>query len=106
MVEILNGVLPQLRRTVDFVHMPVPEDRTDDAYFASLKNLTVADETKIYLGLLHYDDHENDLRRAKAASKVLSKFGVATECGWGRTDPERVPGLISAHRRFMEKWSS
>lgn len=103
MVEILNGVLPRLNRKVDFVHLPVPRDRTDDGYFAPLAALALGKDTEVYLGLLHYDDHANDVRRAAAARKVLARFGVATECGWGRTEPERVPGLISAHRRFMEE---
>lgn len=102
MVEILNGMLPRLRRPVDFIHLPVPQERTDDAYFAPLADLRLDKGTEVYLGLVHYSDHDNDLRRAAAARKVLPRFGVATECGWGRTDPERVPGLIAAHRRFME----
>jgi hypothetical protein len=42
------------------------------------------------------------MQRAAAARKVVRSFGLSSECGWGRTDPERVPGLIAAHRRAME----
>jgi hypothetical protein len=31
----------------------------------------------------------------------VPRFGIATECGWGRTDPSRVPGLLAAHRNVM-----
>jgi hypothetical protein len=31
----------------------------------------------------------------------VPEFGVATECGWGRTDPARVPGLLDSHRRAV-----
>jgi hypothetical protein len=27
---------------------------------------------------------------------------VATECGWGRGEPERVPDLLAAHRHAMQ----
>ena len=30
------------------------------------------------------------------------RFGIASECGWGRGDPARVPDLIAAHRAAAE----
>jgi hypothetical protein len=36
--------------------MPVPRDRSDDAYFASLDQLKLAPESRLYLGLVHYTD--------------------------------------------------
>ncbi len=29
-------------------------------------------------------------------------FGIATECGWGRGDPARAPGLLDSHRIALE----
>jgi hypothetical protein len=43
------------------------------------------------------------MARIAAAQAVVPKFGISTECGWGRTDPARVPGLIAAHRLVMEE---
>lgn len=105
MVEILNGCMPRIQRKVDFIHMPVPQDRIDDAYFAPLTQLNLSPETELYLGLIHYDDPDGDRKRAQVASKYTSSFGIATECGWGRTEPERVPGLIEAHRRAIQMLS-
>jgi len=101
-VELAHGVLPRLHRPMDYLHLPVPQDRTDDAYFAPLAGLALPVETMLYLGLIHHADAAGDHARIDAARKVVPRFGIATECGWGRTDPARVPGLLAAHRHVME----
>lgn len=101
LAELTQGILGGLRRRLDFLHLPVPQDRTDDGYFAPLAALRLPVETDLYLGLIHYDDGAGDRARIAAARKVVPRFGVATECGWGRTDPARVPGLLDAHRRAI-----
>lgn len=102
MVEIANGVRGVLRRRVDFLHVPVPKDRTDVAYFAPLERLRGFADTALYLGLVHHDDRPGDAARIEAARAVVKDFGVASECGWGRTDPQRVPGLLASHRAAMD----
>ena len=102
MVDLANGVRRALRRRMDFLHMPVPKDRTDAAYFAPLARLEGRGETALYLGLIHHDDHAGDLARIDAARAVVPTFGIASECGWGRTDPQRVPGLLDSHRLALK----
>lgn len=101
LVELAQGVLARLRRRMDFLHLPVPQDRSDDGYFAPLAGLALPAGTKLYFGLIHHDDAAGDRARIDAARKVVPHFGVATECGWGRADPARVPGLLAAHRHVM-----
>jgi hypothetical protein len=98
MVGMANGVREVLRRRIDFLHMPVPKDRTDAGYFTPLTNLSGFGDSLVYLGLIHHDDRAGDLARIAAARAVLPAFGVSSECGWGRTDPQRVPGLLESHR--------
>lgn len=100
-VEIANGTIARLQRRLDFLHLPVPKDRADDAYFAPLAGLTLPAPAQLYLGLIHHDDHAGDMARIAAAKHHWPSFGIATECGWGRTDPVRVPGLIAAHARAL-----
>ena len=102
LVEIANGIASGLGRRLDFIHLPVPKDRIDNAYYAPLAQLALPGNTDLYLGLVHHDDHDGDVARIKAAHEVVSTFGIASECGWGRTDPERVPGLIESHRMAAE----
>jgi hypothetical protein len=102
LVEIANGVIDRIGRRLDFLHLPVPQDRSDAAYFAPLSELRSPTETTLYLGLIHHDDADGDQARINAASAVVPTFGIATECGWGRGDPERIPDLLAAHRHVME----
>lgn len=98
MVDLANALSKAVSRPIDWVHMPVPRDRTDDAYFAPLRSLMLRPETKLYLGLVHYTDGvEGTLRRIEAARRTVADFGVATECGMGRRPPETIPDLLKIH---------
>ena len=99
LVEIANGFIPQLSRPLDFLHLPVPKARTDAKYFEPLSSLNKPESTEVMLGLIHFDDAKGDAARITTASRFLNSFGVATECGWGRTDPNRVDGLLESHVR-------
>ena len=61
MVEMTNAIVVGVKRPVQFFHMPVPRPRTDDAYFAPLKDLRLHPETELYLGLIHHDDAAGEL---------------------------------------------
>ncbi len=102
LVEISNGIFSMASRRIDFLHLPVPKDRTDAAYFEPLKELNLPTETEVMMGLIHYDDAQGDEERIATASDYLTSFGVATECGWGRTDPARVAGLLASHARAAQ----
>jgi hypothetical protein len=98
LVDVANGISAGLKRSLNWVSMPVPRNRSDDAYFAPLKNLQLHPETELYLGLVHYTDGvEGTRRRIEAAQRVVKDFGVATECGFGRRSPETIPALLRIH---------
>ncbi len=79
LVELANRVSAGVERPIQWIHLPVPRNRTDDAYFAPLANLDLHSETELYLGLVHHTDGvEGAQQRIEAASKVVSEFGVAT----------------------------
>ena len=97
LVEIANGLTSRLPRHLDFLHLPVPKDRTDAAYFEPLRSLHLPEGVEVMLGLIHFDDVQGDAVRMAAAGDFLKLFGVATERGWGRTDPARITGLLESH---------
>lgn len=105
LVEIMNGIGDAAHRRVDFLHVPVPKSRTDNAYFAPLSGWRRRPETRLYLGLIHYDDGEGDAARITAARRVVPDFGIASECGSGRTDPTRIAGLLASHRQAADALS-
>ncbi len=101
-VEIANLAVAHSGRHVDWVHMPVPVNRSDDAYFAPLRDLAIGD-TKLFLGLIHrHDGVEGALARARVAKQYFVQFGVATECGLGRRDPETLIELLRIHREVAD----
>jgi hypothetical protein len=99
LVAMTAAVLASTARTLDWLHMPVPIERDDDAYFAPLAELAVPPETTLYLGLLHKEDGIEGARRRIAAAKTsVADFGVATECGMARdATPKDIPGLLRLH---------
>ncbi len=99
LVAVANAIGDGLERPLNWIHMPVPESRDDDGWFAPMRELRLAPETELYLGLVHPSDRdEGALRRIAAARRHVPHFGVATECGWGRGTAEAVMGLLELHR--------
>ena len=90
-----NVLTREIHRPVQWIHMPVPKDRVDTAYFEPMRRLALRGETELYLGLVHADDMQATLQRTGAARKVISKdFGVGTECGMGRTPAELIDSIL------------
>ncbi len=103
LVSVANGVSAGVRRLLNWIHMPVPRDRTDEAYFAPLRDLRVPSETELFLGLVHMTDGlEGTRARIAAAQTVVGNFGVATECGFGRREPQTMPDLMAIHARVAD----
>jgi hypothetical protein len=99
MVEFANQLAAEIKRPIAWLHLPVPRDRDDVTYFAPLRGLKLHQETELYLGLVHLTDGvAGARRRLDAAKQVVSDFGIATECGFGRRPPETVPALLELHR--------
>ena len=98
MVRLTNGVTARSPRRIDFIHMPVPIERDDDAYFIPMSDLKLPAECKLYLGLVHIEDgNAGTNARIATASKYVTAFGIATECGIGRHPPEEIEPLMRIH---------
>jgi hypothetical protein len=98
MVEVANRLCASINRPIQLIHMPVPRDRHDDAYFAPLSELELKPETELSLGLVHYTDGVAGTRRRLAtAERHAGRFSIATECGFGRRDPATILELLRIH---------
>jgi len=85
-------------RAPDWIHLPVPLGWASPAPYAPLAGLALAATTRLHLGLIHLSDGlEGARRRVALAGAHLARFGVATECGWGRRPPAEVPALLELH---------
>jgi hypothetical protein len=98
MVEMANRIADKIARSIQLIHMPVPRERADAAYFAPLRRLALRPDTELALGLVHYTDGlEGAKRRMDTARQFVSSYAVATECGFGRRAPETIPELLRLH---------
>ena len=97
-VTIANALVAGAGRPIDWVHMPVPRNRDDVAYFEPLRELRAPAETTVVLGLVHHTDGlEGTRRRIDSASGVRREFAIATECGLGRRPRETMDALLQIH---------
>lgn len=95
LVDLSNRVLANVTHTIRWLRMPVPkDDRNDDAYFAPLKELKIPVETEVYLGLVHVNDVDGTRAQIETGKKFLEGFGIATECGLGRTPVQDAESIF------------
>ena len=103
LVALANAVSKRVPRLIDYVHMPVPIARHDDAYFRPLGDLALDPRTELYLGLVHADGARSVKARIAAAARYAPSFGIATECGIARArKPGVVRKLIKAHAEVSQ----
>ncbi|OAP59868.1 hypothetical protein AYL99_04870 [Fonsecaea erecta] len=115
MVRAALAILPRLGRRVNYIHMPVPRGRDDEAYFAPLVDLLPllrAHGTVLYLGLVREGDEAGTVRRIETARRVVDgdgtgvpgtpplTWGIATECGMGRMKTEDVPWTLDVMKKL------
>ncbi|TVY84827.1 hypothetical protein LSUE1_G000595 [Lachnellula suecica] len=102
LVELANDIVERVGipiHSVDWVHVPVPKGRTDVAYFEPLKNLKI-NGSHLYLGLVHANDEAGTMERIRVAQSICKEpFGLATECGLGRTPRDELDSILEISRR-------
>jgi hypothetical protein len=95
LANLANRISAAVQRPIQYMHMPVPPTRSDDAYFAPLAELQLHPETELYLGLVHASDGEHGTRkRMRSAERVVKRFGIASECGLGWEPPDSLVPLF------------
>jgi hypothetical protein len=99
MVEFANALAESIMRPIAYIHMPVPIERSDDAFHRPLADLKLKDGTQLFLGVVHAKDGvEGAKARMAAARGYAPKFGIATECGMARArSEETVRTLLKIH---------
>jgi hypothetical protein len=103
LVRYANAVIAATDRDLTWLHLPVPIERDDAAYYAPLADLAPVNE--LYLGLVHREDGaEGAQRRIAAASAFVPEFGVATECGIGRAPAGTTEGILQTHADVAARW--
>jgi methionine synthase II (cobalamin-independent) len=99
MVDFANALAQTIEHKLAYIHMPVPVDRSDDAFHQPLRDLKLGAGTELYLGVVHARDGVAGTRaRIAAARRHAPPFGIATECGMARARSEAtVRTLLQIH---------
>ena len=56
MVDFANTLSQSIRHKLAYIHMPVPLDRSDDAFHQPFRDLRLAEGTALFLGVVHAKD--------------------------------------------------
>jgi hypothetical protein len=83
-VSLMNRLVTELPRPVDWLHAPVPRDAESQDYLAPYYELRLPETTMLYLGVVDIADGLNGAeRRISVVQSILPAFGVSTVCGVG-----------------------
>lgn len=105
LVRFANALFAASPRPVTWLHLPVPIDRDDDAYYEPLGQLELPEGTELYLGLVHREDGaDGAARRIEAALRHAPAFGVGTECGIGRAPAGTTEAILETHAAVASAW--
>ena len=106
LVTFAQKLVEATPRPINWIHLPVPIERDDDAYYAPLESLVLPEGTELYLGLVHREDGAEGAKRreATAARHLRVPYGVATECGCGRAPEDETHALLESHREVSLAW--
>ena len=99
MVDFANALSRSITHKLAYIHMPVPIDRSDDAFHRPFRGLKLTEGTALFLGVVHAKDGaEGTKARIAAARRYAPDFGIATECGMARArSEETVRTLLKIH---------
>lgn len=103
-VQMANAAVTGAGRQVDFLHLAGPTSlrSDDDAFYAPLQDLDVAD-ARVFLGLAMNTDGAAGLKiREARARRYLADFGVANYCGFGRQPGAAPLETLRAHRKLVD----
>ncbi|KAI6824659.1 hypothetical protein KC340_g11091 [Hortaea werneckii] len=109
LVERSRRIYEQTPHPISFIHFPVPKSAADNlqSFLAPLKDLIPTfkeHNTELYLGVVHENNLDLTRKMVAAAGEVLGDFpfGVATECGWGRTAAGEIESILSISAEVSE----
>jgi hypothetical protein len=99
MVDFANELSRSIKHKLAYIHMPVPVERSDEAFHRPWRDLKLREGTELFLGVVHAKGGAEGTRaRIAAAKRYAPEFGIATECGMARArSEETVRRLLQIH---------
>jgi hypothetical protein len=106
-VELGNAVAGAARRPVSWLSFTVPQDQRQPSYFAPLRELRPETAEELYLALVPYHPDRQEPGTTAAQVQLIDEYlgsrpwGICTECGMGRAEPQEIPVLLDLHREIL-----
>jgi hypothetical protein len=107
-VDLVNAVTAAAERPVNWASFTVPQARSDENYFAPLRDLMAEPETELYFALVPYhpdnQPHGTTALQVEHIDSALGRqreWGICTECGMGRVAADDVPTLLDLHSEIL-----
>jgi hypothetical protein len=111
-VRVLNAVVAGAGRPVSFVSFTVPQNQTDEAYFAPRAGLAAGPETELNFALVPYHPADQPAGTTREQTSLIDAalaaggngdraWGICTECGMGRVDRDDVPVLLDRYGEIL-----
>lgn len=110
-VRVSNAVVSASSRQVNWLSFTVPQDRSDDAFFAPLGQLDVPAETEVYLALVPYHPAAQEAGTTAEQVRLVDSYlagrewGICTECGIARVERAEVPALLDLHQEILSTYA-
>jgi methionine synthase II (cobalamin-independent) len=112
-VRLVNALAAAARRAPNWFSFTVPQGRSDDGYFAPLRELNTAPETELAFALVPYHPDDQPAGTTTKQARLIDTYlaqtpagardwGICTECGMGRVEREDVPHLLDLHREILD----
>jgi len=92
-VDLANAMTAGSGRRIDWINIPTL-DTTDDAFYAPLQRLEPRGAT-VYLGVIHNMARFEE--RLAVIRRYLPDFEYSAPCGFGRSSPEELKGILRDH---------
>ncbi len=112
-VRLVNALAAAARRAPSWASFTVPQGRSDDAYFAPLRELTTGAETELAFALVPYHPADQTAGTTTDQARLIDTYlaqsaagardwAICTECGMGRVERDDVPHLLDLHREILD----
>jgi len=111
-VRVVNAVTERASRPIDWFAFTVPQYQRDPGYFAPLGDLRAASASELYFALVPYHPEKQEPGTTEAQIALVDAqlggrpWGICTECGMARAEPEEIPGLLDLHRTIIASSAS
>jgi hypothetical protein len=111
-VRVANALKSAAHRTVDWFAFTVPQYQREPSFFAPLRNLQADDATELYFALVPYHPAQQQPGTTGEQVRLIDEYlgrdtwGICTECGMARAEPEEIPVLLDQHREILATYAS